>query len=572
MQTTELNESGQLFKDSLKNMRKFVDMIGENKLAPFTQVTAPFVAAKQVLDSDQTKAIIKNINDIGNLSDETQDRIEEMRDSIDEVKKLMDDKNYYSQFFKGNNDSYAKALKRTFEDGLVHIKGKGDVSFKEWWNDGSEELEESIKNGIKDIADELNPFKALSTAKWTVALIMYKRVINEKYKNYHKIIENQKEKYFKGFKLGKNGENKEVEDLKKSLAIDEKHYPSPGWLNVDKKLTFKEYLQVAGDLFGYLFFEGYSYSEDENELAQYFELNSMLLRSRDENAEKLYNKTREGHQEFQTKYDEEKNNVKSELAKDVGQFEIYRKNGDSSTPQQEGTEFEKLIVSGPDFIPNHYDAAFYWDNSSKKLEISQLASITTNPREKIFLTPNGLAVRMTRINIPQLKNKAFEINCITHGIKKLSSMHDVSRKATFTFRLDSSLAWLNFFGNMIGEKNFYEGKISDKETFVHLFANSFSSGDLNNNHLCLAVKLRNLSTPVNGQEKYYRVIVFRDVKFTGTDNLKYSSEGGLSEMSIEFIYKNSRIYKTGEDTDDGRFYKGGYSGRHEILGSLWKKA
>lgn len=564
MQTTELNESGQLFKDSLKNMRKFVDMIGENKLAPFTPATAPFVAAKQVLDSDQTKTIIKNINDVGSLSDGMQDR-------IDEVKELKNNKNLFSQVFKGNNDSYAKAWKRTFEDGLVHIKGKGDVTIKEWWNDGSEELEESIKNDAKDILDELNPFKALSTAKWTVALIMYKRVINEKYRNYHKIIANQKEKYFKGFKLGDNGENKEVEELKKSLAIDEKRYPAPTWLNVDKKLTFKEYLQAAGDLYGYLFFEEYDI-EGVNDIAQYFELNSMLLRSRDENAEKVYNKTREGHQEFQTKYDEEKNNVKSELAKDVGQFEIYRKNGDSSTPQQEGTEFEKLIVSGPDFIPNHYDAAFYWDNSSEKLEILQLASITTNPREKIFLTPNGLAVRMTRINVPQLKNKAFEINCITHGIKKLSSMHDISRKATFTFRLDSSLAWLNFFGSMIGEKNFYEGKISDKETFVHLFANSFSSGDLNNNHLCLAVKLRNLSTPVNGQEKYYRVIVFRDVKFTGTDNLKYSSDGGLSEMSIEFIYKNSRIYKTGEDTNDGRFYKGGYSGKHEILGSLWKKA
>lgn len=561
---TELDKGGQLFKDSLKNMRKFVDMIGENKLAPFTPATAPFVAAKQVLDSDQTKTIIKHINDVGNLSDEMQDR-------IDEVKELKKNKNLFSQVFKGNNDSYAKAWKRTFEDGLVHIKGKGDVTLKEWWNDGSEELEESIKNGVKDILDELNPFKALSTAKWTVALIMYKRVINEKYRNYHAIIANQKEKYFKGFKLGDDGENKEVEDLKKSLAIDEKHYPAPGWLNVDKKLTFKEYLQVAGDLYGYLFFEEYDL-EGVNDIAQYFELNSMLLRSRDENAEKVYNKIREGHQEFQTKYNEEKNNVKSEMAKDVGQFEIYRKNGNSSTPQQEGTEFEKLIVSGPDFIPNHYDAAFYWDNSSEKLEISQLASITTNPREKIFLTPNGLAVRMTRISVPQLKNKAFDINCITHGIKKLSSMHDISRKATFTFRLDSSLAWLNFFGSMIGEKNFYEGKISDKETFVHLFANSFSSGDLNNNHLCLAVKLRNLSTPVNGQEKYYRVIVFRDVKFTGTDNLKYSSDGGISEMSIEFIYKNSRIYKTGEDTDDGRFYKGGYSGRHEILGSLWKKA
>ena len=53
---------------------------------------------------------------------------------------------------------------------------------------------------------------------------------------------------------------------------------------------------------------------------------------------------------------------------------------------------------------------------------------------------------------------------------------------------------------------------------------------------------------------------------------RIDKDGKKRKLNIEFIYKNSRIYKTGEDTDDGRFYKGGYSGRHEILGSLWKKA
>jgi hypothetical protein len=174
---------------------------------------------------------------------------------------------------------------------------------------------------------------------------------------------------------------------------------------------------------------------------------------------------------------------------------------------------------------------------------------------------------MTGITIPQLKNKAFDVNGVSHGIKKLSSSHEITKKTSFNFRLDTDVAWLKLFGQLIGENNFYEGTINDKEKFVTVFANSFSSGNINDRHLCLAIKLGNLR---EFEKTYYRVIVFEDVKITGTDNLKFSSEGGIAEMGIEFIYRSSKIYRVGqEDHYLGMLKDGGYLDTHKALYKIW---
>jgi hypothetical protein len=80
----------------------------------------------------------------------------------------------------------------------------------------------------------------------------------------------------------------------------------------------------------------------------------------------------------------------------------------------------------------------------------------------------------------------------------------------------------------------------------------------------LAVQLRNLGPAYQSIDGYYRVALFEDVKIVGTDSLKYDSGGGIQEMSVEFIYKRMRVYRTGHEAND-RLQGGGYFGQHRSV-------
>ena len=218
-----------------------------------------------------------------------------------------------------------------------------------------------------------------------------------------------------------------------------------------------------------------------------------------------------------------------------------------------GTDFEKILASGFDFLPSHYNAYFSWhtnststtqfDDIKDKVKLNTMIDI-----EKLFLNSDGLAVRMISINIPQMKNVSYNVGGVHHDIKKISSSKNISRKSTFTFRLDSSLAWMNLFGQLYGENNFYtisDDKIkswsdvtSDRRQYVHTIANCLSSKSSSfglDRHLCLDVTQFN-------RERKSRHIRFEDIKIVSAgSDITYSSDGGTNDLSIEFIYKRMLI-------------------------------
>ena len=272
---------------------------------------------------------------------------------------------------------------------------------------------------------------------------------------------------------------------------------------------------------------------------------------------------------------------------DIGRFDKLQEfrtfelgNGETETAKTirirgpfHGTEFEKLIVSGADFIPNHYDAAFYWEND--KIDNFNVLNAKENETfnfEKAFLNSNGLAVRMESINVPQMKNSTFDVSGVSHTIKKMRSSKDVERKSSFTFRLDRELAFLKLFGQLIGENNFYFGHYLNRKDFVTFFTKSFSNGKISDKHLSLMVALRNLGPAYvkDNNKKYYRIIVFEDVKIIGTDNLQYSSDGGIQTINVEFIYKRLRTLRTGEEKNE-QLEGGGYFGEHKGVSDLWTR-
>lgn len=220
----------------------------------------------------------------------------------------------------------------------------------------------------------------------------------------------------------------------------------------------------------------------------------------------------------------------------------------------EGTDFEKILASGFDFLPSHYDAYFLWhttntantqfNNIQDKAKLNTITDI-----EKLFLNSDGLAVRMTSISIPQMKNVSYNVGGVHHDIKKISSSKNISRKSTFNFRLDSGLAWMNLFGQLYGENNFYivsDDKIkswndvtSDRRQYIHTIANCLSSKSSysfsNDQHLCLYVL-------EHDDKKRHRLIKFEDIKIVGAgSDITYSSEGGTTDLSVEFIYKRMII-------------------------------
>ena len=512
----ELDENGEKFKKSLDIMKQFVNQTDKNiAFVPDPTGAAQILAgAKVIAASKQASDLKKTVKNIKELSDEYSSTKKELKDLLDE------DYDFFT--LKGDNSSYADAMKKTFEEGLVKVNGNW-ISMKKWWTDGWDDYFDSVKDGASKILDELNPFKDLSTAEWTLTVTAYKNIIAEKFKKSNDKLKEIRKTYFNGF----------------SFEEDFNIYEAFG-----RKYASK-------------FFYGYADAAKYKSLRQN-SLDKLFSHIKTKKPSKLTQKKAPS----KTQINRTIKNTNAEIKnKNIHEFETY----DRRT--RTGTEFEKILMSGADFIPNHYDAAFYWNDSTQTLnEFVRIKNAETS-RDIAFLSPSGFAVRMTGITIPQLKNKAFDVNGVSHGIKKLSSSHEITKKTSFNFRLDTDVAWLKLFGQLIGENNFYEGTINDKEKFVTVFANSFSSGNINNRHLCLAIKLGNLR---EFEKTYYRVIVFEDVKITGTDNLKFSSEGGIAEMGIEFIYRSSKIYRVGqEDNSLGTLKDGGYLDTHKALYKIW---
>lgn len=514
----ELDENGEKFKKSLDIMKQFVNQTDKNiAFVPDPTGAAQILAgAKVIAASKQASDLKKTVKNIKDLSDEYSSTKKELKDLFDE------DYDFFT--LKGDNSSYADAMKKTFEEGLVKVNGNW-ISMKKWWTDGWDDYFDSVKDGASKILDELNPFKDLSTAEWTLTVKAYKNIIAEKYKKSNDKLKEIKKTYFGGFSL--------EEDFNISEAFGKK-YASNFFYGSDAA-KYKSSRQNGLD-----------------KLFSHIKTKKPTLTQKKAPLKTQINKT------IKNTNAEIKNKI-------IHEFEAYSYNRKTRT--QTGTEFEKVLASGADFIPNHYDAAFYWNTSTNTLdEFVRIKNVETS-RDIAFLSPSGFAVRMAGITIPQLKNKTFDVNGVSHGIKKLSSSHEITKKTSFNFRLDVDVAWLKLFGQLIGENNFYEGTIADKEKFVTVFANSFSSGNINNRHLCLAIKLGNLR---EFEKTYYRVIVFEDVKITGTDNLKFSSEGGIAEMGIEFIYRSSKIYRVGkEDNKLGTLKDGGYLDTHKALYKIW---
>ena len=519
-----------------------------------TALTNPVLAATNSINaSSQAKEFSQTLDDIGSLRDE-------YNDTIDEVKELSS-KSYSLYKLNGDNSSYADAMKKTFEEGLVKVNGNW-ITMADWWTSGWDDAFDSVKSGAADILDELNPFKSLSTAEWTLTLLAYKRSFSDisHQKVYTILVNGSPTKVtFKEYLNHVIGMSSSYRNF------DYRYVINRGKDNEEKFSTLEEYHDAIG---------AYGRSWYNGTLDDKIQFDLERLRNKSLISPKILEENRQNSHEQIKSIQKEDLTTKDDYQNDVGMFDKLttvfgkREKFDDSTEDDltdtkavtviqdiDGTEFDKIMVAGADFIPNHYTAAFYWENLATEVGKDKDWNLKNagNNDENKFLTPAGLAVRMTKINVPQIKNDVFSVAGAFHDIKKLRSIKNIERKSSFTIRLDSRLAWLKALGQLAGENDFVEsiGTVNDWRDSATFIANSLSynSKTLDDKHLILAVMLNNLSPawiPEGGIDNklVWRVILFDNVKIVGTDNLTYSNEGGAKEMNIDFIYSGLRILKT----------------------------
>lgn len=242
---------------------------------------------------------------------------------------------------------------------------------------------------------------------------------------------------------------------------------------------------------------------------------------------------------------------------------------------------EALLHSGPDFMSNKFDAFFVWN--PKEIKESSLGygnkMLTSGNYEKMFseydrqiLTHWGFAVRFGGISFPPSYNDEFEISFLETKIKKLKSDKVNENKASFSFRLDQNLIWLDYLERLAGRLGTWSeifGSTNDLYSKSILQSNKAQSGiegkidninqllktvsktwpvksfkgkdDLESYGLCLIVKMTHFQDYRNSySQNRLPFLVFEDVRILGPGGtIDYDKDGGPQDINIEFIFRNS---------------------------------
>ncbi|MCF0126694.1 MAG: hypothetical protein HUJ68_13260 [Clostridia bacterium] len=259
-------------------------------------------------------------------------------------------------------------------------------------------------------------------------------------------------------------------------------------------------------------------------------------------------------------------------------------------PQGSGEKYsnnkaiDKIIRSGADFEGNQFQAMLYWFDENGSMEnvfyqyFSGYSSTLVyeksnlkdqnNPINSIdskldydtkykqaILSKEGFLVRFANIKMPTIKKESYTIKVGMQTIEKVKTTQNITPQATFNFRLDANLEWLDFFNKASGNYSTLtqnNNGLSDWRTNISQVTKFFTpSNYTTTNRLCLFVnsncfditnQLYRFKEDFEEQRNFIPFsYVFQDVKFLGPSNVSYSSEGaGSQDVSVDFIYKRLR--------------------------------
>lgn len=255
----------------------------------------------------------------------------------------------------------------------------------------------------------------------------------------------------------------------------------------------------------------------------------------------------------------------------------------SGEKQSNNKAIDSLIRTGADFIGNQFQAMFYWFDETGSIEnvfyqhlnpalsstlVYEKRNIKSNKDNKIdgdldydtkykqaILSKEGFLVRFLNIKMPTIKNETYTIKVGMQTIEKVRTTKAITPQASFSFRLDANLEWLDFFNKASGNYSTLtqnNNGLSDWRQNLNQITKCFAPSNITSNHrLCLFVNANcfdytNQLYKFKEEYRDYKNLipfsyVFQDVRFLGPGNISYeSNSGGPQEITIDFIYKRLR--------------------------------
>lgn len=252
--------------------------------------------------------------------------------------------------------------------------------------------------------------------------------------------------------------------------------------------------------------------------------------------------------------------------------------------QSNNKAIDNILRSGADFIGNQFQAMFYWFDEGGKIENVFYQHFNTNlnstlvydksnshfnpenPKlnsvdgdldydnkyKQAILSKEGFLVRFLNIKMPTIKQETYTIKVGMQTIEKVRTTKAITPQASFSFRLDANLEWLDFFNKASGNYNTISQNSDDLNDWrknISQVTKCFVPSNVTSNHrLCLFVNANCFdytTQKYKNTEDYRNLIpfsyVFQDVRFLGPGNITYESNGGgTQEITVDFIYKRLR--------------------------------
>jgi hypothetical protein len=243
---------------------------------------------------------------------------------------------------------------------------------------------------------------------------------------------------------------------------------------------------------------------------------------------------------------------------------------------------------GPDFMKHKFDAylVFYKKDGTIQMLNSEEEEKWLTPFQKFIFSHKGFAVRFGNINIPKVSKTDFNVSWLQTQIKKSRTIIETENKATFTFRLDQNLFWLDMMDKIAGHNNtidhlqYKKIKENNDETYTNIyfrdeedydndwkgviksisqiFNSAYMDKGTDERKLCLVIKMAHLSDVIHPstQTSVLPYFLFEDIKILGTSsNISYERESNsIQDISINFIFKFLyEVYTPNKISYDNKF-------------------
>jgi len=230
-----------------------------------------------------------------------------------------------------------------------------------------------------------------------------------------------------------------------------------------------------------------------------------------------------------------------------------------------------LNAIGPDFMKHKFDAylVFYLNDGNIQELTPQIAEERwMTPFQRFIFSHKGFAVRFGSISIPKVSKDDFTSQWLETKVHKPRTSLNFENKASFTFRLDHNLFWLDLIDKLAGHNNtidqlqhkgakessdfqyrniYHKDKMNNEnwKNVINSISNSFSPSYIdrrdNPRKLCLVIKMAHLSDVIHTgtQTRMLPYFIFEDIRILGTNtSISYEREGlGPQDISISFIFK-----------------------------------